>query len=365
MSEHTPLTEAERDEILRAGFSTHDHLLQRDPTLAAVERIIAARTSTATADTEALADWLGDMPESRNVFDITDEATTVINIDVETLAQRIAAHYAAAVRALLDAAADTTATDAAASSGPLPEAVRRRVLNQRLGEHRERLRQHMSEQSVTIENESYGDGFANGLSQAIEWFCETLFNPATETYREPEPTTWGPALTALADQIADATRRAIDTGYGTDDRHGLLANAVADEVVHGKRFPIRLAAQFGRASTDDEHCRRCGGDNFVWAAASPLWNYVMRGNDINGEPIFGDLVCMRCFVVLAMMAGIKGRWRLTVNPEPEGLVYETPSGRRWDPERFLWVEDEPTEDVHSGTDRGGGLDCPARERPGP
>lgn len=44
---------------------------------------------TQVADVEALADWLGEQDEARNVFDITDEATTVINIAVEELAQRL------------------------------------------------------------------------------------------------------------------------------------------------------------------------------------------------------------------------------------------------------------------------------------
>ena len=38
---------------------------------------------------EELADWLGAMDEARNVYDITDEATTVLNIDVEVMADRL------------------------------------------------------------------------------------------------------------------------------------------------------------------------------------------------------------------------------------------------------------------------------------
>ena len=40
---------------------------------------------------EELADWLGAMDEARNVYDITDEATTVLNIDVEVMADRLLA----------------------------------------------------------------------------------------------------------------------------------------------------------------------------------------------------------------------------------------------------------------------------------
>lgn len=89
-----------------------------------------------------------------------------------------------------------------------------------------------------------------------------------------------------------------------------------------------------------EDCRRCGGPNVIWFAPSPLWNKVMRGNDICGDPLFNDLVCMPCFVALAAEAGVVGVWRLTADPEPEGLIYTTPSGRVWDPDRFLWVAEE-------------------------
>lgn len=63
----------------------------------------------------------------------------------------------------------------------------------------------------------------------------------------------------------------------------------------------------------------------------------MRGNDIDGTPIFGDMVCVSCFITLAGEAGLKGSWRLTLDPEPDGLIYQTPSGRVWDQEQFLWV----------------------------
>ena len=96
------------------------------------------------------------------------------------------------------------------------------------------------------------------------------------------------------------------------------------------------------AVAEHEWCRRCDGPNVAWSAASPLWNYVMRGNDINGEARHGDLVCMTCFVVLAAEAGLPSSgWRLTLHPEPEGLAYETPTGRVWDAEQFLWVEPGP------------------------
>lgn len=87
-----------------------------------------------------------------------------------------------------------------------------------------------------------------------------------------------------------------------------------------------------------ETCHRCEGANVIWHAPSPLWNLVMRGNDINGAPLFDDLVCMPCFVVLAHEAGVEGIWRLSVDPEPDGLIKTTPSGRTWDADRNLWVD---------------------------
>jgi hypothetical protein len=89
--------------------------------------------------------------------------------------------------------------------------------------------------------------------------------------------------------------------------------------------------------TDHEWCRRCQGPNVVWFAPSPLWNMVMRGNDINGEPLHDDLVCMACFVELASEVGVVGTWRLNVSPEPADLIKVTPSGRVWSDERQLWV----------------------------
>lgn len=89
---------------------------------------------------------------------------------------------------------------------------------------------------------------------------------------------------------------------------------------------------------EHESCRRCDGPNVAWSAPSPLWNLVMRGNDINGDPRFNDLVCPVCFVVLAAEAGVEGRWMFAVDPEPEGLVKVTPSGRVWDDVENLWTE---------------------------
>lgn len=63
----------------------------------------------------------------------------------------------------------------------------------------------------------------------------------------------------------------------------------------------------------------------------------MRGNDINGQPIYGDMVCPNCFILCAEEAGVYVAWELTTETMPKGLIYETPSGRVWDAEQQLWV----------------------------
>jgi hypothetical protein len=92
------------------------------------------------------------------------------------------------------------------------------------------------------------------------------------------------------------------------------------------------------AIAEHESCHRCGGSNITWFAPSPLWNLVMRGNDINGDALHDDLVCVPCFVFLAAEAGVEGVWRVSVDPEPDGLVKVTPSGRVWDEYANRWVE---------------------------
>ncbi len=99
-----------------------------------------------------------------------------------------------------------------------------------------------------------------------------------------------------------------------------------------------------------EACERCGHQNGVWFAPSPLWNAVMRGGCINGEPIFGDMVCAACFITLAEERGVAARFRLTAEIVNVPLQTTTPSGRVWDDEEFLWRP--------SPTSRGRGLKTP-------
>jgi hypothetical protein len=90
------------------------------------------------------------------------------------------------------------------------------------------------------------------------------------------------------------------------------------------------------AWAESERCHRCGGRNVCWRAPSPLWNLVMRGNDINGKALYGDLVCIGCFFELAANAGVAGRWNVTVEPDPGWMQTITPSGRVWNPVAWLW-----------------------------
>ena len=96
-----------------------------------------------------------------------------------------------------------------------------------------------------------------------------------------------------------------------------------------------------------EHCKRCGRGNAVWSAPSPLWNAVMRGGSIDGEPKYGDLVCASCFMQLAEENGIASYFRVSAQRVNVELETVTPSGRVWDDERQLWTDlptPEPTEE---------------------
>lgn len=46
--------------------------------------------------------------------------------------------------------------------------------------------------------------------------------------------------------IKDVAERGINSCYGTDPRHALLAKAIADEVALGKKMPLNLSRHFGR-----------------------------------------------------------------------------------------------------------------------
>lgn len=113
---------------------------------------------------------------------------------------------------------------------------------------------------------------------------------------------------------------------------------------------IRSLAKTGRASLatirhmlttahPEERCWRCAGPNIAWTAPSPLWNQVMRGGDANNPEIHNGIVCPTCFATLANEAGITtNRWNLFAQHALVPLQHITPSGRIWNPERWMFEE---------------------------
>lgn len=128
-----------------------------------------------------------------------------------------------------------------------------------------------------------------------------------------------PTNETLAAELEQCT--IISAGWGT-----------AEPELH-KRLVAFLRLSAG---VEAEICKRCGHQNAVWSAPSPLWNAVMRGGCINGEPIFGDMVCAACFMVLAGEHGVASAFRVTAISVDGPLQTTTPSGRVWDDDAWLW-----------------------------
>lgn len=87
---------------------------------------------------------------------------------------------------------------------------------------------------------------------------------------------------------------------------------------------------------DSEACHRCGGANPSWSAPSPLWNAVMRGGSINGDALYDDMVCIKCFMQIAEESGIARGWRLFATDVTGDLETVTPGGRVWNEHTWLW-----------------------------
>lgn len=102
--------------------------------------------------------------------------------------------------------------------------------------------------------------------------------------------------------------------------------------------------------TNTEQCSRCGHANPPWAAASPLWNEVMRGGSINGDEE-GGIICAACFMELAESRGIASRFRVTAEVVNVELETTTPSGRVWDEEQFLWTASPPPDPLREALKR--------------
>jgi len=87
-----------------------------------------------------------------------------------------------------------------------------------------------------------------------------------------------------------------------------------------------------------EMCARCGGNNPSWSVPSPLWNAVMRGGSINGDALYHDMVCVKCFMQIAEEKGLARGWRLMATEVSAELETVTPSGRVWDERDWLWKD---------------------------
>lgn len=87
-------------------------------------------------------------------------------------------------------------------------------------------------------------------------------------------------------------------------------------------------------------CNRCEGPcGDYWTAPSPLWNYVMRDDDIDGPWQYGEIICAQCFMLLTEeKIGRPVRWRLYAEDINVPLQTVTPSGRIWNPETWLWED---------------------------
>lgn len=127
---------------------------------------------------------------------------------------------------------------------------------------------------------------------------------------------------------------------------GVLERVVTEGAYGTTHQTIRIARSSlaQRPDANAERCKRCGGENPSWSAASPLWNAVIRGGSINGEAEFNDMVCATCFMALAEEKGIANGFRVTAETVNVELETTTPSGRVWDDEAFRWVEPEQTYD---------------------
>jgi hypothetical protein len=101
----------------------------------------------------------------------------------------------------------------------------------------------------------------------------------------------------------------------------------------------RSAAAIHGTTTDnhpENTCGRCGGPNVAWSAPSPLWNRVMRGDDISGTDLYGGIVCPTCFAVLAEKVGVADLWQMSAKRVHVPLQTVTPSGRVWNEQTWLW-----------------------------
>ena len=50
----------------------------------------------------------------------------------------------------------------------------------------------------------------------------------------------------LWEEIKNVSELAINSAYGTDPRHNVIARAIADEIAFGVKIPWNFGKQFGR-----------------------------------------------------------------------------------------------------------------------
>jgi hypothetical protein len=127
--------------------------------------------------------------------------------------------------------------------------------------------------------------------------------------------------------------------------HGCFRDAFGEVLAILDSAPSVAGDGEQRGEEGFEHCKRCGRGNTVWSAPSPLWNAVMRGGSINGDPIHGDMVCATCFMALAEEAGIASHFRVFAEQVNIELETVTPSGRVWDEDRQLWTDPASTQQL--------------------
>lgn len=150
------------------------------------------------------------------------------------------------------------------------------------------------------------------------------------------------------EELETIRRRAVEAAKFVHDTVGtqVLSQDVPRlvEEIRGLRGTTPSSPPSARpklAAHPEDTCARCEGPNVSWVAPSPLWNAVMRRNNINEVDLYGGIVCPTCFTVLAEHAGIAARWVLRARDVKVELQVTTPSGRVWDDVTMLWVE-EPT-----------------------
>lgn len=119
--------------------------------------------------------------------------------------------------------------------------------------------------------------------------------------------------------------------------HDISGTRRAEQTIKAKHFATEALAALTPSALSGEHCQRCGHNNPSWSAPSPLWNAVIRGGSIDGEPKFDDMVCAACFMELAEQQGIASDWTVKARNVAVPLETTTPSGRVWDEDKGLWV----------------------------